>query len=32
MGEPGAFMMMDAEIQMNTIFGDGLKTAIAVEF
>ena len=22
-GEPGGFMMMDADIQMNTIFGDG---------
>ena len=22
-GEPGVFMMMDADIQMNTIFGDG---------
>ena len=27
MGEPGAFMMMDADIQMNTIFGDGSQNS-----
>ena len=26
-GEPGAFMMMDADIQMNTIFGDGSQAS-----